>query len=151
MFASISLIPLYADPQLILGIGRCALMLQSTKVSHNAATIIEQYLPSNKFFPILKIIGLQSFCFSFEEERLHLVILLLRPLLIPHCSHSFDLLVCLVRQAFHYTPFDLNTQFKLIKELFWSNHYPQSYSNLCWSISAIFSFFKEQSTVSFMI
>lgn len=47
VFASIGLIPLYADPQFILSIGRCALMLQSTKVSHNTTTIIEQYLPSN--------------------------------------------------------------------------------------------------------
>lgn len=102
VLAAVGLVPLNADPQFILGVGGRALMLQGAEIPHNPTTVIEQYLPSFQLVPILQVIRLQSLSLGLEEERLDLV--LLPHFLIPHGRHRLRLLVCLGRQAFHYSP-----------------------------------------------
>lgn len=73
VLASVRLVPLDTDPQLIAPLG-LALMLELSKVSHCSAAVVEQHFASYELLPVLQVESFEPFGLGLEVILLQLAL-----------------------------------------------------------------------------
>jgi hypothetical protein len=80
VFSSVLLLPLHADPQFSLAVGRFAIVDEGTEIPDYSCRVVEEDLPAYELMLVLLVVVLETFCFCFEVVGLGLSMVLLEGL-----------------------------------------------------------------------